>query len=136
MYKGDRARKDNLINYGFRLPSAYDNRPLQFEEFYNHMNQVVYVSATPSPWEVEEAGGDVVQQIIRPTGLLDPIIEIRPATNQVDDCLDEIRIETGKAWREIGGGRKRKTQNKAQIGNDGAIFPRHEMAFLNSLHSA
>ncbi|NRA90359.1 MAG: UvrB/UvrC motif-containing protein, partial [Simkaniaceae bacterium] len=84
-----------------RLPSAYDNRPLKFEEFYSHINQVVYVSATPSPWEVNESGGDVVQQIIRPTGLLDPVIEVRPALNQVDDCLDEIRIETEKGGRVL-----------------------------------
>ncbi len=101
MYNGDRARKNALIDFGFRLPSAYDNRPLKFEEFYNHIHQVVYVSATPSPWEVNEAEGDVVQQIIRPTGLLDPTIEVRPATNQVDDCLDEIRIETEKGGRVL-----------------------------------
>lgn len=99
MYNGDKARKQALVDFGFRLPSAYDNRPLKFEEFYNHMNQVIYVSATPGPWEMIEAGGDVVEQIIRPTGLLDPVIEIRPATNQVDDCLDEIRIETEKGGR-------------------------------------
>ncbi|MBF5059905.1 excinuclease ABC subunit UvrB [Candidatus Neptunochlamydia vexilliferae] len=101
MYNGDRARKKALIDFGFRLPSAYDNRPLKFEEFYNHIHQVVYVSATPSPWEINEAQGDVIQQIIRPTGLLDPTIEVRPATNQVDDCLDEIRIETEKGGRVL-----------------------------------
>ena len=101
MYNGDKARKKSLIDFGFRLPSAYDNRPLKFEEFYSHINQVVYVSATPSPWEVSESGGDVVQQIIRPTGLLDPVIEVRPALNQVDDCLDEIRIETEKGGRVL-----------------------------------
>ncbi len=96
MYNGDRARKTSLVEFGFRLPSAYDNRPLQFEEFYKRIGQVIYVSATPSPWEVEEAQGEIVQQILRPTGLLDPIITIKPATNQVDDCLEEIRIETEK----------------------------------------
>ncbi|MCB1084853.1 MAG: excinuclease ABC subunit UvrB [Chlamydiia bacterium] len=101
MHNGDRARKKSLVDFGFRLPSAYDNRPLKFEEFYNHIHQVVYVSATPGPWEVGEAKGDVVQQIIRPTGLLDPVIEVRPATNQVDDCLDEIRIETEKGGRVL-----------------------------------
>jgi excinuclease ABC subunit B len=101
MYNGDRARKKSLVDFGFRLPSAYDNRPLKFEEFYLHINQVVFVSATPGPWEINESGGDIVQQIIRPTGLLDPIIEIRPATNQVDDCLDEIRIETEKGNRVL-----------------------------------
>lgn len=101
MHNGDRARKKSLVDFGFRLPSAYDNRPLKFEEFYNHINQVVYVSATPGPWEVNESEGDIVQQIIRPTGLLDPMIEVRPATNQVDDCLDEIRIETDKGGRVL-----------------------------------
>lgn len=101
MHNGDRARKKSLVDFGFRLPSAYDNRPLKFEEFYNHVRQVIYVSATPGPWEVSEAAGDVVQQIIRPTGLLDPTIEVRPATNQVDDVLDEIRIETEKGGRVL-----------------------------------
>lgn len=99
MYNGDRARKTALVEFGFRLPSAYDNRPLKFEEFYKQVDQVIYVSATPGPWEVAEAGGEIVHQIIRPTGLLDPLIEIRPATNQVDDCLDEIRKETAKGRR-------------------------------------
>ena len=94
MHNGDRARKKSLVEFGFRLPSAFDNRPLKFEEFYKHLHQVIFVSATPSPWEVQESGGEIVQQIIRPTGLLDPIIEVRPATDQVDDCLDEIRKET------------------------------------------
>lgn len=101
MYNGDRARKKSLIDFGFRLPSAYDNRPLKFEEFYLHINQVVFVSATPTPWEVKESGGDVVEQIIRPTGLLDPIIEVYPAENQVDDALEEIRIETEKGNRVL-----------------------------------
>jgi excinuclease ABC subunit B len=91
MYNGDKARKTSLIDFGFRLPSAFDNRPLKFEEFYKRIQQIIYVSATPSPWEVEQAEGEIVQQIIRPTGLLDPVIEVRPATNQVDDCLEEIR---------------------------------------------
>jgi excinuclease ABC subunit B len=99
MYNGDRSRKQALVEFGFRLPSAFDNRPLKFEETYEHFfRQVIYVSATPSPWEVEEAEGDIVQQIVRPTGLLDPEIEMRPAQGQVDDCLDEIRKET-----ELGG---------------------------------
>ncbi|NNM43087.1 MAG: excinuclease ABC subunit UvrB [Chlamydiae bacterium] len=101
MYNGDRARKQSLVEFGFRLPSAYDNRPLKFEEFYQHMHQVVYVSATPSAFEVQEAGGDVVEQIIRPTGLLDPVITVRPATEQVDDCLEEIRQETSKGRRVL-----------------------------------
>ncbi len=99
MYNGDRSRKSTLVDFGFRLPSALDNRPLKFEESYRFFKQVIYVSATPSPWEIHEAAGDVVQQIIRPTGLLDPVIEVRPATNQVDDILEEIRIESGKNRR-------------------------------------
>ncbi|MES2273165.1 MAG: excinuclease ABC subunit UvrB [Chlamydiota bacterium] len=99
MYNGDRSRKQSLIEFGFRLPSALDNRPLKFEETYNKMRQVIYVSATPGVWEIEQAEGDLVQQIIRPTGLLDPLIEVRPATGQVDDCLDEIRKETEQGGR-------------------------------------
>jgi excinuclease ABC subunit B len=101
MYNGDRARKNALVEFGFRLPSAYDNRPLKFEEVQDKINQVIYVSATPGPWEVEKAEGEIVQQILRPTGLLDPIIEVRPATDQVDDCLEEIRLETKKGARVL-----------------------------------
>lgn len=90
MYGGDLSRKQNLVEYGFRLPSALDNRPLKFEEFENLLNQVVYISATPAEYELEKAGGVLVEQLIRPTGILDPIIEVRPASNQVDDLLDEI----------------------------------------------
>nr|NGX27299.1 UvrABC system protein B [Chlamydiota bacterium] len=96
---GDRARKNSLVEFGFRLPSAYDNRPLKFEEFYRRIHQVIFVSATPGPWEVQEAEGEIIQQIIRPTGLLDPIVTVKPALNQVDDCLEEIRIETEKGGR-------------------------------------
>ncbi len=99
MYNGDRSRKQSLIEFGFRLPSAFDNRPLKFEETYTKMNRVIYVSATPGPWEIEEAQGDVVEQIIRPTGLLDPPIAIRPAAGQVDDCLEEIRLESEQGGR-------------------------------------
>ena len=97
MYGGDRARKENLVEYGFRLPSALDNRPLQFNEFESMVNQVIYVSATPSEYELRMSEGVVVEQIIRPTGLLDPTIEIRPSSNQVDDLLDAIdeRIKMG-----------------------------------------
>lgn len=101
MCNGDRARKQSLVDFGFRLPSAYDNRPLRFEETYALVNQVVYVSATPGPWEVEQAGGEVIEQVIRPTGLLDPPIEIRPAEGQVDDCLTEIRKHTLKGGRVL-----------------------------------
>ena len=90
MYGGDRARKQNLVEYGFRLPATFDNRPLRFEEFDQMVNQVIYVSATPADYELQEAGGIVVEQIIRPTGLLDPKIEVRPSDNQIDDLMNEI----------------------------------------------
>ncbi|MCK9294609.1 MAG: excinuclease ABC subunit UvrB [Desulfobulbaceae bacterium] len=91
MYRGDRSRKETLVNFGFRLPSALDNRPLQFDEFDRRINQAVYVSATPGNFEIDRARGRVVEQIIRPTGLLDPAIEVRPAVSQVDDLLEEVR---------------------------------------------
>ena len=95
MYGGDRSRKENLVEYGFRLPSAMDNRPLKFDEFENIVNQSIYVSATPADYELEKSEGIIVEQVIRPTGLLDPIIEIRPSQNQIDDLLEEItkRVE-------------------------------------------
>ncbi|MFW2367476.1 MAG: excinuclease ABC subunit UvrB, partial [Desulforhopalus sp.] len=96
MYNGDRSRKQTLVDYGFRLPSALDNRPLRFDEFTKRINQVIYVSATPGPYELEEVDGRVIEQVIRPTGLLDPKIEVRPATSQVDDLLEEIRIRTNR----------------------------------------
>src|SRR5256886_11283980 len=92
MWHGDRSRKQNLVEYGFRLPSALDNRPLQFEEFENRVNQAIYVSATPGPYELTKAAGVVVEQIIRPTGLIDPEVEIRPVKGQIDDLLHEIRL--------------------------------------------
>jgi len=92
MYRGDRARKENLVEYGFRLPSALDNRPLKFEEFESLAPQTIYVSATPGNYELEKSGSDIVDQVVRPTGLLDPIIEVRPVTTQVDDLLSEIRL--------------------------------------------
>jgi excinuclease ABC subunit B len=101
MFNGDRARKEALVEFGFRLPSAYDNRPLKFEEVYKKMNQVIFVSATPGKFEIQDANGDIVEQIIRPTGLLDPIITIKPAENQVDDALEEIRVETAKGAKVL-----------------------------------
>jgi excinuclease ABC subunit B len=101
MYNGDKARKQALVDFGFRLPSAYDNRPLRFEETYQRMQQVVFVSATPGKWELAESEGEMVEQIIRPTGLLDPQIEIRPATGQVDDVLEEIRSHIKKGGRVL-----------------------------------
>jgi len=101
MYNGDRARKDSLVKYGFRLPSAYDNRPLTFNEFEERINQAVFVSATPADYEKEHAGDNVVEQIIRPTGLLDPKIEVKPVTNQIDDLLEQIRIRVEKQERVL-----------------------------------
>lgn len=94
MYRGDRARKETLVEYGFRLPSALDNRPLKFEEFEALAPQTIYVSATPGNYELEKSGGDVIDQVVRPTGLLDPVIEVRPVATQVDDLLSEIRLRT------------------------------------------
>ena len=94
MYNGDRSRKQTLVDYGFRLPSALDNRPLRFEEFDARINQIIHVSATPGAYEIEQVEGRIVEQIIRPTGLLDPVIEVRPAISQVDDLLAEIRLRT------------------------------------------
>ncbi|KPK33216.1 MAG: excinuclease ABC subunit B [Chlamydiae bacterium SM23_39] len=101
MYNGDRSRKKALVEFGFRLPSAYDNRPLKFEEFYNKINKVIYVSATPSKWEIEDSKNEIIEQVIRPTFLLDPSIEVRSCEGQVDDILEEIRIETKKGGRVL-----------------------------------
>jgi excinuclease ABC subunit B len=101
MYHGDRSRKETLVNYGFRMPSALDNRPLTFEEFEHRVNQVVYVSATPGPYELTKSGGAIIEQVIRPTGLVDPEVEIRPVKGQVDDLLEEIRIRAAKNERVL-----------------------------------
>ena len=101
MFGGDRARKQNLVEYGFRLPAAFDNRPLRFEEFHDMINQVIYVSATPANYELQEAEGVVVEQLIRPTGLLDPEIEVRPSENQIDDLLDEILTRCHRGERVL-----------------------------------
>jgi len=101
MYHGDRSRKQTLVDYGFRMPSALDNRPLTFEEFENRTNQIVYVSATPGPYELTKSGGVFVEQVIRPTGLVDPEVEIRPVKGQVDDLLEEIRIRAEKNERVL-----------------------------------
>ena len=101
MYGGDRARKQNLVEYGFRLPAAFDNRPLRFEEFNEMVHQVIYVSATPADYELMEAEGVVVEQVIRPTGLLDPEIEVRPSENQIDDLLDEIQTRSHRNERVL-----------------------------------
>jgi excinuclease ABC subunit B len=101
MYHGDRSRKDVLVEYGFRLPSARDNRPLTFEEFENRVNQVIYVSATPGPYELTKSGGVVVEQIIRPTGLVDPPVDVRPIKGQVDDLLHQIRLRIERNERVL-----------------------------------
>ncbi|MFN4234096.1 MAG: excinuclease ABC subunit UvrB [Bacteroidia bacterium] len=101
MYGGDRSRKENLVTYGFRLPAALDNRPLKFDEFESLINQVIFVSATPAEYELEQSGGIIVEQLIRPTGLLDPIIEVRPSLNQIDDLLEEIRQVAEKDERVL-----------------------------------
>ena len=99
MYKGDRARKQSLIDNGFRLPSAYDNRPLKFEEFFGKIPQVVYISATPSDYELEHSNGEIVEQLVRPTGIVEPSIDIRETKNQIDDLMDEIKIRTARKER-------------------------------------
>src|SRR5436309_2569928 len=101
MYHGDRSRKQTLVDFGFRMPSALDNRPLTFEEFEHRMNQVAYVSATPGPYELTKSGGVVVEQVIRPTGLVDPDVEVRPVKGQVDDLLEEIRLRAERSERVL-----------------------------------
>ncbi len=101
MFRGDRSRKETLVEYGFRLPSALDNRPLMFEEFEERVNQVIYVSATPSEYEMKKSSGSIVEQIIRPTGLSDPILAVKPAKNQVDDLLEEIRQQVKRKERVL-----------------------------------
>ncbi|WP_040250760.1 excinuclease ABC subunit UvrB [Psychroserpens mesophilus] len=101
MYGGDRSRKENLVEYGFRLPAAMDNRPLKFEEFEALQNQVIYVSATPADYELQKTDGVYVEQVIRPTGLLDPVIEVRPSLNQIDDLIEEIQVRVEKDERTL-----------------------------------
>ena len=101
MYEGDRARKQNLVDHGFRLPSALDNRPLKFNEFESLVNQAIYVSATPGPYEMDKTGGKLTEQIIRPTGLLDPIVEVRPTENQIDDLISELHTTIEKGDRAL-----------------------------------
>ncbi|HCD23160.1 MAG TPA: excinuclease ABC subunit B, partial [Flavobacteriaceae bacterium] len=101
MYGGDRSRKENLVEYGFRLPAALDNRPLKFEEFEALQNQIIYVSATPADYELQQSQGVYVEQIIRPTGLLDPVIEVRPSAGQIDDLMEEIQLRVEKDERTL-----------------------------------
>ena len=101
MFRGDRSRKQTLVDHGFRLPSALDNRPLTFEEFEEKVSQIVYVSATPSDYEIERSEGVIVEQLIRPTGLLDPLVEVKPALHQVDDLLIEVRSAVERGMRVL-----------------------------------
>ena len=101
MYKGDRSRKESLVRYGFRLPSAFDNRPLKFEEFEKHIQDIIYVSATPGSYELEKSEEKVTELIARPTGLVDPEIEIKPVATQVDDLYNQIRIRAEKNQRTL-----------------------------------
>jgi excinuclease ABC subunit B len=101
MYNGDRSRKEKLVEYGWRLPSALDNRPLKFEEFLERINQAIYVSATPGPWEIERSAGVVVEQIVRPTGLLDPQVEVRPTMGQLEDLVREIQQRKKRKERAL-----------------------------------
>ena len=101
MFNGDRARKQTLVDYGFRLPSALDNRPLNFEEFNNKIKQIIYVSATPGDYELNNTNGEVVEQIIRPTGLIDPVIEVRPSKNQIDNIIEELDKNIAKNERVL-----------------------------------
>ena len=101
MYGGDRSRKINLVDYGFRLPAALDNRPLKFNEFESLIGQTIFVSATPAQYELDKSEGVIIEQIVRPTGLLDPPIEVRPALHQVDDLLDEIEKTVGRKQRVL-----------------------------------
>jgi len=134
MFNGDRSRKETLVEFGFRLPSALDNRPLRFEEFCNYINQVIYVSATPADYELKQSQGIVVQQVIRPTGLIDPEIEVKPATNQIDDLLDEIkkRIENSERVM-ITTLTKRMAENLTDYYNDLGIKVRYLHSDIDTL---
>ena len=101
MYRGDRSRKEKLVQYGFRLPSAFDNRPLKFDEFKKHARQLIYVSATPAQYELEKSESHVIQLIVRPTGLIDPVVETRPIKEQVDDLFKEIKIRATRNERTL-----------------------------------
>ena len=101
MYQGDRSRKESLVEYGFRLPSALDNRPLNFDEWTERVGQIVFVSATPGPYELKCSKGAVVEQIIRPTGLIDPAVDVRPVKGQIDDLLEEIRLTVARSERVL-----------------------------------
>ena len=119
MYAGDRSRKETLVEYGFRLPSALDNRPLTFEEFEHRTNQLVYVSATPGPYELTKSAGVVVEQIIRPTGLIDPEVEVRPVKGQIDDLLHEIRARVDQGRARAG-----HDSDQAHVGRSGRVLRR------------
>ncbi len=137
MYKGDRSRKDTLVAYGFRLPSALDNRPLQFKEFEACMNQVIYVSATPGPYELERAGQHVVEQIIRPTGLMDPVIEVKSAKGQVEDLLHEVRAAVARGFRVLATTlTKRMAEDLTEYYHDLGVKVRYLHADIHTLERA
>ena len=129
MYGGDLARKMNLVNYGFRLPAALDNRPLKFEEFESLTNQTIYVSATPADYELERSQGVIVEQLIRPTGLLDPVIEVRPSLNQIDDLLEEINLRIERGERVLV---TTLTKRMAEELNDYLLKLRMKAAYIHS----
>ncbi|MBW1678808.1 MAG: excinuclease ABC subunit UvrB [Deltaproteobacteria bacterium] len=134
MYRGDRSRKETLVEHGFRLPSALDNRPLAFEEFNCRISQVIYVSATPADYELEMSGSRVVEQIIRPTGLMDPEIEVKPATHQVDDLLEEIRIRAQRSERVLVTTlTKRMAENLSEYYHDLGVRVRYLHSDINTL---
>ncbi len=134
MYKGDRSRKENLVNYGFRLPSAFDNRPLKFEEFEKIAKQIIFVSATPRPYEMEKGKGNIAEQIVRPTGLMDPNIEVRPINGQVDDLFQEIKLRTDKGERILVTAlTKRFSEDLAEYLNDLGLKVRYLHSDIDTL---
>jgi excinuclease ABC subunit B len=129
MYGGDKARKTNLVEYGFRLPSALDNRPLTFDEFDNITPQTIYVSATPADYELSKSEGLIIEQVIRPTGLLDPVIDVRPSLNQIDDLLEEITLRTEKNERVL------ITTLTKRMAEELSIFSSRMKVSCNYIHS-
>ncbi len=137
MYRGDRSRKQILVDYGFRLPSALDNRPLNFDEFSKLIKQVIYVSATPGEYEIEQSDGDIVEQLIRPTGLLDPMLDLRPATGQVDDAVDEIKPVVQRGGRVLVTTlTKRMAEDLTEFLNETGVRARYLHADIDTLERA
>ena len=137
MYRGDRSRKQILVDYGFRLPSALDNRPLNFDEFSKLIKQVIYVSATPGEYEIEQSDGEIVEQLIRPTGLLDPMLDLRPATGQVDDAVDEIKPVVQRGGRVLVTTlTKRMAEDLTEFLNETGVRARYLHADIDTLERA